>query len=39
MWNKKEVIYFTTYYADNLYYMDVDGKKEKKLWDGGYDFR
>ena len=36
--NDEEVIYFTTYYADNLYCMDIDGKKEKKLWEGGYNF-
>ena len=34
-----EEIITTEYYADNLYCMDFDGKKEKELWDGGYDYR
>ena len=34
-----EEIITTEYYADNLYCMDFNGKKEKKLWDGGYDYR
>ena len=34
-----EEIITAEYYADNLYCMDFDGKKEKKLWDGGYDYR
>ena len=35
--NDEGVIYFTTYYADNLYCMDFDGKQLKKIWNGGYD--
>ncbi len=34
-----EEVITTEYYADNLYCMDVDGKREKKLWNGGYDYR
>ena len=35
--NDEGVIYFTTYYADNLYCIDFDGKQLKKIWNGGYD--